>query len=286
MAADPSGTSQPTTLWRSNEAAAAWQANAADRAEYLGPPTERMLDLACLQPGSHVLDIGAGTGDQTRLAAHRVGPTGSVLAIDVSPEMLGVAAQAAKEAGLAQVRTQVMDAQHLDLPTDAFDAVISRNGLQFMPDLVETLKGIRRVLKPGGSLAMLAWGTMERNAFFGHSRPIIRRHASVSPDPPGVPGQFALGVPEHLERALRSAEFREVAVQALPAPRHFATREAAVEAVRRNLNPNSRDAQGLAALSEDEQAAVWAEIAEEFRQFEGPDGLEMPGEILLGTGIK
>jgi ubiquinone/menaquinone biosynthesis C-methylase UbiE len=94
--------------------------------------------------------VAAGTGEQTILAARRVGSTGSVLATDIAAQMLTVAADAAEQAGLSNVTTRVMDAQRLDVEPESFDAVISRLGLMFVPDLPAALAGIRRALKRGG----------------------------------------------------------------------------------------------------------------------------------------
>jgi SAM-dependent methyltransferase len=81
------------------------------RVQFFGPATERMLDLAKVRVGSRVLDVGAGTGDQTLAAAGRVGPTGSVLATDISASMLEVTAKSARDAGLSQ---------RLDLASESF----------------------------------------------------------------------------------------------------------------------------------------------------------------------
>src|SRR5262245_34804763 len=81
-------------------AAHGWRRTAAARSQVLGPLTERMLDLAGVGPGSRVLDVGAGTGEQTLSAARRAGPTGSVLATDIAASMLAIARTAAREAGL------------------------------------------------------------------------------------------------------------------------------------------------------------------------------------------
>ena len=84
--------------------------------------------------GMRVLDIAAGTGETTLLAAKRVGPGGSVVAVDISASMLAIAAGAARDAGLDNVETQVQDITQLDLASATFDAAISRLGLMFLPD--------------------------------------------------------------------------------------------------------------------------------------------------------
>src|SRR5262249_25106503 len=101
----------PDPTWASDEAAAAYRRGEALRSRAFAAATELMLDLADLCPGDRVLDVAAGTGEQTVLAARRVGPTGSVLAADVAPSMLSVAAERARQLGLANVATEALDAR-------------------------------------------------------------------------------------------------------------------------------------------------------------------------------
>src|SRR2546423_840280 len=142
--------------WQRGDAGEAWARNQALRAAYMGPATQLMLDLAGIQPGHRVLDIAAGTGDTSIEAAKRVGPTGYVLATDLSASMLNVAAKAAADAGLTNLDTQVADATKLDLPPASFDAAICRLGLMFFPDRT-ALGGLRRALKPGARFATIVW---------------------------------------------------------------------------------------------------------------------------------
>src|SRR5512145_1156325 len=93
--------------WGRKESADWWSAGQVARQKIYGAATEMMLDLAGVQPGSRVLDVAAGTGDQTLMAARRVGPTGNVLATDDSASMLKVAAEAARNEGLTNVETRV-----------------------------------------------------------------------------------------------------------------------------------------------------------------------------------
>jgi len=101
-----------------------------------------MLDLVKVAAGSRVLDVGAGAGDSTLVAAQRVGPSGRVLATDISATMLEIAAESARQAGLNNVDTRVMDAQRLDLEPDSFDAAVSRNCLMLIPDYSQALTEI------------------------------------------------------------------------------------------------------------------------------------------------
>ena len=133
--------------WASSEVAEQWSRRQARRDKIYGPATEMMFDLARISAGERVLDVAAATGDQTLLAARRVGPNGYVLAVDLSAAMLNVAAEAAREAGLTNIETRVMDSASLDLDAESFDVVICRLGLMLFSDPPKALREIHRVLK-------------------------------------------------------------------------------------------------------------------------------------------
>jgi len=267
----------------SRDIAEAWHRSGTARSGALGPATELMLDLAGVGPGCSVLDLAAGTGDQTLLAALRVGLTGSVLATDIAASMLEVAAAVAHEAGLANVATRVMDAQELDLPADCFDAAICRSGLMLLPDPLKALTEVRRVLKPGGRFAAVVFSAPEKNPYAARPSEIVRRIGNLPPPAPDQPGMFALGAPGALDAAFQKAGFRDVTVRTVPTRRHFATVD---EALR-----NCRDSfpsllQLMDRLSDAEREQAWAEIEQELRRIERPDGIEVVGEVLVGAGKK
>jgi SAM-dependent methyltransferase len=112
-----------TTTQQWDAAAKAWDDWGPTLHDWLGPVTELMFDLANLRPGSHVLDVAAGAGEQTVQAAGRVGPTGRVLATDISPRILERAAANARRAGLSNVECKVLEGENLDVASGAFDAV-------------------------------------------------------------------------------------------------------------------------------------------------------------------
>lgn len=283
MAADQYGQGEKDVAW-TREAAEAWHRAAEARSQYLGQATEAMLDLAGIDVGSRVLDVAAGTGDQALLAARRVGPTGSVLAIDVAPNMLEIAADVVRQAGIANVETRLMDAQHLDLESDSFDAAICRAGLMHIPDVRRALGEIRRALKPGGKLAALVYSTQESNPYLALPIAIARRCGVLSSPLPDQPGHFALGDPDLLERVYREAGFLEVSVRPVPILRRFPSLADAVSNLRETPPPTLRKL--MASLSDTQRDQAWTEIHLALRQFDGPAGFEVPGELLLGVGRK
>ena len=268
----------------SREAAEGWRRGAATRARSLELATETMLTMANLVIGSRVLDVAAGTGEQTILAARRVGPAGSVLATDIAAKMLKIAAEAAHQAGLSNVTTQVMDAQSLEVEPESFDAVISRVGLMFVPDLTRALAGIRRALKPGGKFAAVVVSSAEKNRYFALPLEIACHHARRPASALDRIGLFSLGSPGFLEAAFTKAGFSNVTVQTVPTHRWYPSRAEALQD-RKNSCPEVGEL--MADLSDTEREIAWSEIERAIVQFEGPNGVvEVSGEVLVGAGTK
>jgi SAM-dependent methyltransferase len=269
-----------TTREQWQEAAEAWQRWGPTLEEWLGPATELMLDQTGIRSGARVLDLAAGAGGQTIAAARRVGPSGSVLATDISPAILAFAADAARAAGLENVEIREMDGEALDLDDQSFDAVISRVGLIYFPDQQRALREIHRVLRPGGRLSAIVYSTPERNRFFSIPVGIIRRIAGLPAPAPGLPGPFSLGAPGVLDAAFEQAGFEQVAVRPLDAPVRFAT---ASECVRFERESFGALHAMLSGVTNAEREQAWREIEQELRQFEGPDGFVGPCELLIGS---
>jgi ubiquinone/menaquinone biosynthesis C-methylase UbiE len=269
--------------WERKESADWWSAGQARRQETLGAVTEMMLDLAGVQRGSRVLDVAAGTGESTLMAARRAGPMGHVLAADGSASMLKVAAEAAQREGLTNVETRAMNAEDLTLESDSFDAAISRIALMLFPNPVKALTEMRRVVRPGGKVSVIVFSTLEKNPYHGVLYETVRRLGNIPLPAKGAPWIYALGKTGALEDVYRRADFLNVSVQTVPIQRR---RQSAADAVI-NMRKGTGDAKELMNRLEDgvrEQA--WAEIAEQFKRFEGPSGCEIPGEVLIGVGTK
>ena len=272
-----------TTREQWQSAARAWNEWSPLLRAWLGPATEIMLDMAKIEPGHRVLDVAAGAGDQTLQAAIRVGPTGHVLATDISPNILTFAAENARNKGYGNIETKVLDGESLDVPAGTFDAVISRVGLIYFPDQQNALAGMKRALKPGGRVAAVVYSTAENNKFFSIPVSIIRRRASLPPPLPGQPGPFSLGGPGVLEETFRKAGFRDVESRTVPAPVRLKT---AAECVRFEKESFGALHQMLAGLDEAGRQAAWQEIEQELGRFENASGFEGPCEMIVAVGVK
>src|SRR5262245_28184379 len=115
----------------------------------------RVAAAAGIRPGDRVLDVACGTGVLTAEAARRAGPSGAVIGLDLSDEMLAVAARLHPT-----LRWQQGSGHALPFPDRSFDAVVSQFGLMFFPDPVAGLREMRRVLVPVGRLGVAVWGSL------------------------------------------------------------------------------------------------------------------------------
>ena len=268
--------------WDSPEAAAMWRQMAARRAQAVGIATERMLDAVGLKPGMHVLDVAAGTGDQSLLAAQRVGPSGSVLATDISASMLAVTAESAQAQGLTNVTTRVADASTLDLDDEKFDAAICRFGLMFVPDLGEALTRVRQALKPGARFGALVWGTEARNPWLGLQIGLVREMARVPTPVPSFFRTVSLSDPTRLERAFLEAGFSDVNVSGAPTIREF---ESLDEAWRAILSSSPAAGELTRNMNDAERERYANELKRGLSEYLQPDGrVIVPGEALLTVG--
>ncbi|MEJ6022075.1 class I SAM-dependent methyltransferase [Ramlibacter sp. PS4R-6] len=274
-----------TTRTQWENAAEAWDRWAPLLNRWLGAATEAMLDAARIVPGSRVLDIAAGAGDQTLAAARRAGPSGYVLATDISPAILRYAKAAAQKEGLSNVETRELDGERHDLlPAESFDAAISRVGLIYFPDQQRALAGIRHALKPGGRFAAVVYSTPDRNAFFALPVGIIRRRAQLPPPLPGQPGPFSLGGEGVLAKTLEQAGFRDIEVRKVESPVRLPT---AAECVRFERESFGALLQMMGGMDDAERAATWDEIEATLAQFESPgSGFVGPCEMLVGSGAR
>jgi SAM-dependent methyltransferase len=273
-----------TTRQQWEDAADAWHRWGPVLEEWLGDATQRMIDAARLADGSCVLDVAAGAGGQSLAAARIVGPSGRVLATDLAPSILEHAAASAEAAGLPNVETRELDGEDVErLSAGSFDAVISRVGLIYLPDRQRALTGMRQVLREGGRLAVIVYSTAERNHFFSIPVSLIRERAQLPAPEPGQPGPFSLGGPGVLETALSDAGFRDVTVEAVPAPLRLPS---AAECVRFERESFGALHQMLAGVPREERQLVWKDIEVALARFETPDGFVGPCELLVGSGSR
>lgn len=240
--------------------------------------SDRLVDLAGLKPGHRVLDLGTGLGEPAVTAARRVGPTGKVTAVDQATEMLALARERAAGLGLVQVEFHEMDAEQVVFPEQSFDAVLSRWGLMFLPDLETALHRIHAVLAAGGRLAAAVWAEPSRVPLISTTMGTLRRELGLPPPAPDIPSPFSLAEEGKLERTLRQAGFHGIQTERFavtfgwPSPEDYMRFQQDIAAPAAAL---------LAKESPERRAAVWRAVAEAARAFAATDGqIRMANEVV------
>ena len=185
-----------------------------------------LLDAAAVGIGHTVLDVACGTGVVAAAAAERVGPSGAVTGVDINPGMIAVAART------RGVRWAQADAARLPFPDGGFDRVLCQAGLQFVPDRLGALREMRRVLRPGGRVALLVWRALHHSPGFAALADALQ--TVVGPEAAAVMrAPFVFGDdPRPLVTLLDSAGFGDVDVQARAGTVCFASVEAFVRCQR------------------------------------------------------
>ena len=170
----------------------------------------RLVADARLRTGLRVLDLGSGTGYPALLDAQTVGPSGSVIGLDLAAEMLAVAERKAKQLRLENVSFQTCDVTTLPFETNSFGGITSRFCLMFLPDIQKATTEIARVLEPGAWIAAAVWSAPEKNPSIGLSMAAIKQVIELPPPDPTAPGIFRLAMPGELAGLFRQAGLVEV----------------------------------------------------------------------------
>ena len=171
--------------------------------------TQALVDYAGPQPGMRILDLASGTGEPGISLAQRCAPEGTVTAVDLSAELLELAAERALKKNLPNFSIQQADAHALPFPDRSFDLATCRFGVMFFGDVKQALAEVQRVLKPGARACFVVWGSFEQ-PYWQTTMKIVHKYAGGDFLEPGGGDPFRFSVAGSLSEALRSAGFREV----------------------------------------------------------------------------
>jgi len=260
--------------------AGAWGEHA-DYADARGAAvTEQMLAASRPLPGERVLELACGPGGVGIAAARLVAPGGEVVLSDVVAEMTVIAAARAAAAGADNVQARVLDIESIDEPDASYDVVLCREGLMFAPDPARAASEIRRVLRPGGRVAIAVWGPRERNPWLGLVFDAVSAQTGTPVPPPGVPGPFSLGDSATVVALLADAGLAGVQISELPTPLRAGSFEEWWARTSALAGPLAKI---LAALPEGAAQALRERLRDAVRPYTTPSGVEIPGVTLIAS---
>jgi SAM-dependent methyltransferase len=280
-AADPDAL-RAALLDRWERAAPGWAARREHVRAFGMPVSERMIEAVSPQPGQRLLELAAGVGDTGLLAAPRLLPGGMLVCSDAAEGMLEAARARAAELGVANVEFVRLELEWIDLPTASVDAALCRWGLMFAVDPGAALTETRRVLRPGGRLALAVWDEPERNQWATiSSRALVELGHMEAPDP-SAPGMFVLATPGRLADLLGDAGFIEVAVDGVDFEARYESVDAYIE---ETCDLSRQFGEIVGGLSGAEREALRTRIAALTAPFtSGDDGtLRVPARSLVAS---
>ena len=243
---------------------------------------DAMIDAADLAPGQRVLDVGCGAGSTTIEAARRVAPTGAAIGVDISGSALALARERAVASGFDGVDFIEADAQTHPFESGAFDALISRFGTMFFGDPVAAFANLRRSLRRGGRLAIVAWQGPFESEWTAVAVKVAIAQFGQPPDlgAPGGPGPFAFADGDRFSSVVSEAGFRDVILAAITRPMLMGSD---VEDVV-GMVAETPQSKGLFAGQPEAkvQAAIGA-LRDAFAPYARPEGVVMSGTAWLLT---
>ena len=269
-----------TSLENWQTMASGWERRRAEIEKVTRPVSEWMVEALDPQPGDTVLELAAGPGDVGYLAAPLLGDDGRLISSDFSSEMVEVARRRAAELGLENVEHRVIDAEEIALEDDSVDGVLCRFGFMLMPDPDAAVAETRRVLRPGGRLALAVWSAAGRNPWIALAGRVLAEQGLVPPPQPGEPGMFVLAEEERLRGLLEGAGFGVERIEEVPVLLTYDDVDHYVTAANETGGMFARIWRDA---SEEEHETIEARLAEAFEPFAVDGGYELPGVAVVAA---
>jgi SAM-dependent methyltransferase len=213
-------------------------------------------------------------------AAPHLEERGRLICSDFSPEMVEVARRRGAELGLGNVDYRVIDAERIDLDADSVDAVLCRFGYMLMADPAAALAETRRVLRPGGRVALAVWGAPERNAWFSVAAALLRERGHLPPPEADAPGPFSMASEERTAALLRSAGFESLHIGEVPIRALYRDAD---DYLSFSIDTAGPVAMAMRQLGEAERKTIREVLAERFAPFASDEGYALPGVALCAV---
>ena len=248
--------------------------------------SNHLVELAKINSSSKVLDIATGIGEPAITAAKKVGSgDGHVLATDISPQMLSIARQRAISLGLQDmIEFKEGDAETISLPASAFDAVLCRWGLMFLPDLRDGLSNIYRSLVNGGHLAAAVWASPDKVPFLSVAMNTVVKETHKPLPPSGTPGPFKLADQNIVTNALLECRFKDIVVERINVIFTFSSAE---EYTQFNQSIAAPINAMLAGQSPERREEIWKAVTEAARSYTDNTGnVKLDNESICTSAIK
>jgi SAM-dependent methyltransferase len=257
-----------------------WERWRAQLADALTPVREWLIGALGPQPGETVLELGAGTGETGFETAAILGEDGRLVSTDFSPEMVEVARRRGTELGRENVDYRVIDAERIELDSGSVDGVLCQSTYMLVADPAAALAETRRVLRPGGRVALSVWGAPERNPWASIGGMILVERGHMPRPQPEAPGVFSMASEERTRALLDGAGFGSVRTGQVPVRFAFRDLDDYEQWVLDVAGPFAIVVRGLPG---DEREVLRGRLTEAFVPFATDGGYELPGVALCAV---
>ena len=239
----------------------------------LAPFGEKAIATLGPGPGDSVLEIGCGTGATTLALAGRIGPTGRILAADISRPMLRTAVARTAGTRAPEIAFVEADAQVHDFAPGGFDTAYSRFGVMFFADPVAAFRNILSALRPGGRLAYVCWADRADNPWVRVTAGAARQYLELpAPPPDDLPGQFSMANGDRVRAILRDAGWTDVTLERFDIEHSIGTDVADAASFACQMGPM---AEPFAQADEATKRNVTNAIKNALEPHAGPDGVRL-----------
>ena len=245
--------------------------------------TEALVDYAAPRSGMKVLDLASGTGEPAITLAARIGASGHVTALDLSADLLAIAADCARQRGLQNITTQQGDAQQLPFGDNQFDLATSRFGVMFFADVDRALGELHRVLRPKACACFVVWGPPEQ-PHFSASFGTVHRHIGGPLLTPGGINPFRFARPSSLSEAFIKNGFAKVHEETRTVPWTWTGTAEEVWEMEQAVGAAFQPL--LKRVPAEKWPEIHAEVLAAIRQYEDQGSIKFGATIILASGEK
>jgi len=243
--------------------------------------TEALVEYAAPHPGMQVVDLASGTGEPAISLAQRLAPGGTVTAVDLSSELLGLAGDRARKKNLSNFNIQQADAHQLPFPDQSFDLATCRFGVMFFRNAEQALTELRRVLRPGGRACFAAWGTAEQ-PYWQTTMKIVHQHVSGAMLDAAGPDPFRFAARGSLSQVLHAAGFHDLNESERNLPWIWRGTAEEVFEYARSVSTPFRPM--LERVREEQWPAILAEAHAAIDQYRVGDEIRFGARVILASG--
>ena len=258
-----------------------WKDNVDHFETMLDGPGKALLDAAAFAPGEKVVEIGCGGGALTREIAALVAPGGHALGLDISDELVVLAADRAAAEGIANIAFAAGDAQVVQPETGPFDRLVSRFGVMFFQDPAAAMANLRAMIVPGGRLDFAVWAPADENPQFMMMALTGREHLGLTPADQRAPGPLAFSDAAYLEGLLAGAGFSDIRFAKWKGQMKAGWPGIDAAGAAELLARTGSTSELLEEAGEAVQQAFFASLAARLAPFITADGISLPGSVHL-----